>query len=150
VIIAAPLAYVLFSDTLCPEHRMWVQLLGSVAIVSAVASVVGLIRGWPVAPALTCVSAALGVVIGVIDMVHDPQRGALVAAGFAAAFLVSVLLLAGERQAQRWDRSVEASTPPTEVIQDLELALAEHDVIEDPATTSVTDEVEEPAATDRD
>jgi len=148
--IAAPLAYVLFTDTLCPEHRFWVQLFGTAAIVSAVASVVGLLRGWPIAPVLTCISAALGVVIGVIDMVHDPSRGALVAAGFAAAFLVSVLLLAGERHAQRWDRSVEGATPRTAAIEDLELALAEHDVVGEPAPTSVRDEVEEPAAIDRD
>ena len=62
----------LATDTLCPEHRMWVQTFGVVASVSAVCSIFGLAgqRFW--APLAALASALLGIAVGFIDAVHSP------------------------------------------------------------------------------
>ena len=63
------------TDTLCPEHRMWVQTFGVVASLSAVSSIFGLAsqRFW--APLAALASALLGIAVGFIDAVHSPTAG---------------------------------------------------------------------------
>ncbi|HZI44390.1 MAG TPA: hypothetical protein VFD53_04160, partial [Ilumatobacter sp.] len=67
----------LSTDALCPDHRLWVQTLGTVALVAAVWAIVGLVgqRSWAVLAALA--SALFGIAVGVIDMVHSQTRGAI-------------------------------------------------------------------------
>ena len=44
-VVGVTFAGVLASDTLCPEHRVWVQALALVGFVAIGASVVSLVRG---------------------------------------------------------------------------------------------------------
>ncbi len=97
------------TDALCPEHRAWVQGLAGLAVVGIVASIVGLVRGWPSAGLLTLLSAGAGVAIGFLDAAHDPTRGRMIALAFGVvAVLASWLAFRGLRLL-RWDRSVAAS-----------------------------------------
>lgn len=96
----------LAADVLCPEHRAWVDGIAGVSTVAAVSAVVGLLRGWASAP-LLAVSATLGgVAIGVIDAVHDPARGRLIALLFAGLALASLALVASNVRLWRWQRTV--------------------------------------------
>ena len=52
---------IMSSDTLCPEHRLWVLLLGGASLIAAGAAIVGLIDGWAGAPLLALASALGGV-----------------------------------------------------------------------------------------
>jgi hypothetical protein len=93
------------TDTLCPEHRAWVQLIGTVALVTIVCAVVGLLRGWAGAPVLASAAALGGVAMGLLDAVHDPTRGRLIAVGFGAVAVgASVVALRLVRGAW-WERS---------------------------------------------
>ncbi len=105
---------ILFTDTLCPEHRAWVQSLAALAFVGVVASIVGLLRGWASAPLLTVVSAALGSVIGLIDAVHAPLRGGFIAAGFAVAVVSSAWLALRQVPLLSWDRRLRRQTATPE------------------------------------
>lgn len=76
------------TDTLCPEHRFWVQVMATVALVGSVAAVYGLLtRCWWALP-ITMGVAVIGVAIGLLDAVHDPTRGALIAIAFALVGLL--------------------------------------------------------------
>src|SRR3954453_22541188 len=70
---------VLFTDTLCAEHRAWVEGLATVALAGIVVAIVGLLRDWAGPQIIPAVSASLGVSMGLIDAVHSPPRGRLVA-----------------------------------------------------------------------
>ena len=116
VVLGVTFVGLLTSDTLCPDHRLWVQALAGAAFVAQGGALVALCRGWAVAPLLTLAASSAGVSIGLLDAVHDPSRGRLVAAGFAVAALLSAV--AGWRQHRlgRWDGggvslAVEASPP---------------------------------------
>ena len=82
----------LSADSLCPDHRAWVQGLGVAAFLAAIASVVGLARGWGFAPALTVLAATAGVAIGLLDAVHEPTRGRLLALAFGAVGLAAAVV----------------------------------------------------------
>lgn len=96
------------TDALCPEHRMWVQVLGALATLGAVTSVVGVVRSWSVVPYLVLASSALGVAIGVIDAAHAPVRGAVVMACFVAAMLLGTWMTTRELTARRWASRLRA------------------------------------------
>lgn len=103
---------ILFTDTLCPEHRMWVQTLASAALIGVVCSIVGLLRGWAGAPLLTMGSAALGGAIGLIDAVHAPLRGGFIAAAFVVALVLSTWLTVRQLPLLRWDRALRQAMSP--------------------------------------
>ena len=109
-LLAGAMSVVLFgimsSDTLCPEHRTWVLALGSASLIAAGTAVVGLIDGWGGAPLLALASALGGVGIGLIDAIHAPTRGRLIALGFVVAFTLACALVWAQRRQRRWDRSV--------------------------------------------
>jgi hypothetical protein len=94
------------TDKLCPEHRAWVQALGSVAMIGVLVAAIGLFRQWAVAPFLTLVSSLAGVGIGFIDAVHSPTRGQLIAIAFAAVSVGALWLALRQVPLIRWDRSV--------------------------------------------
>jgi hypothetical protein len=104
--LTAVLGVLLFSDTLCPEHRAWVQVLGLISIVAAGTSLVGIIRGSSWAPMGTVAAACGGVGIGLIDAVHAPGRGWLVAGLFALAAAGAAVLAARQLALARWERRV--------------------------------------------
>lgn len=101
-------AVLLATDALCPEHRTWVQVLGALAILSAVTSVLGVIKGWVAVPYLVLVSSALGVGIGLIDTAHEPVRGSVVVACFVAAMLLGTWMASRELAALRWARRLRS------------------------------------------
>lgn len=100
------------ADTLCPEHRAWVQALGTVGFTGTVLAIIGLLRGWAAAPLLTLAAATSGVVIGLIDALHSPTRGRLVAAGFAIVCLGAIVLALKAMSLRLWDRSLRRSLRP--------------------------------------
>jgi cytochrome c biogenesis protein CcdA len=124
----------LATDALCPEHRAWVQVLAGTALIGTGAAVVGLLRGWAVAPLLTLAVASCGVAIGGLDAVHDPTRGTLLVVAFGLVTLASCWL--GLRQARlvRWERAVKADLAPADI------SLASND-----AATADTPAGDEPA-----
>ena len=100
---------VLSSDTLCPEHRAWVQTLAGVAFFGVVAALVALWRGWAAGPLLTLFASSAGIAIGFLDAVHSPTRGTLVAVGFAAATMLAGVMAWRAWRLARWDRVATAS-----------------------------------------
>jgi hypothetical protein len=102
----------LATDTLCPEHRAWVMTLGTAGVIGTVAAIVGLVRGWAVAPYLTLAVTFAGISIGVIDAIHDPTRGRLIALGFGACALLAAALTAGTVPLALWDRRVRRQLRP--------------------------------------
>jgi len=103
---------IMSSDTLCPEHRAWVLLLGGASLIAAGVAIVGLIDGWAGAPLLALASALGGVGIGLIDAVHNPSRGRLIALGFGVAFAMACGLVWRQARQRRWDRSVARALRP--------------------------------------
>lgn len=104
-ILAVVFAGLIFSDSLCPEHRAWVQGLGAVALLGTATAIVGLVRGWAGAPVITVISAACGVAIGVIDMAHDPSRGQMVATAFTVVLLGAFFLCVRQLLLTKWEHT---------------------------------------------
>ena len=88
---------------LCPDHRAWVHALSAVAAIGTVVAVIGLLRGWALAPVVTIVSAACGVGIGFVDAVHDPQRGAFITVAFATVTVIATIMAVQQVLAASWD-----------------------------------------------
>jgi hypothetical protein len=97
---------ILFTDLLCPEHRFWVQALGSIAVFGAVVTAIGLARGWASAAFLALPTTVCGVAIGLIDSVHAAERGSIVAVAFAVLSVGAAWLMWRQAQLFLWDRSV--------------------------------------------
>ena len=110
--LAVVFAGILSSDTLCPEHRLWVLLIGGASLIAAGTALIGLIDGWAGAPLLAMLSALGGIGVGVIDAVHAPTRGRLVAIGFGLVFVGASWLVWRQQRQRRWDRQVEAALRP--------------------------------------
>ena len=103
---------VLGTDSLCPEHRVMVQAFAQLALVGIIVSIVGLLRGWALAPFTTLASALAGVAIGVLDAAHDPSRGRLLALGFGVVAAGAAIVAARQVALIRWDRAVQADVAP--------------------------------------
>jgi hypothetical protein len=110
--LAVVFAGILSSDTLCPEHQLWVLHIGGGALIAAGTALIGLIDGWAGAPLLAMLSALGGIGVGVIDAVHAPTRGRLVAIGFGLVFVGASWLVWHQQRQLRWDRRVQASLRP--------------------------------------
>ena len=110
--LGAVLVGMLSTDALCPDHRAWVQALGSVALLGVIVAIVGLVRRSAIALPTTLVTAGLGVVIGFIDAVHDPTRGHLIAMGFGLAGVASAWMAFRQLRLLRWERRVYAGLAP--------------------------------------
>jgi hypothetical protein len=106
---------VMFTDTLCPEHRAWVNSLAVVALASSVVAIVGLLRDWAGATLVTTFAASLGVSMGLIDTIHSPTRGRFVALAFGVVTVVAALLSTHALRSWRWDRRMRAALRPLEV-----------------------------------
>jgi hypothetical protein len=102
---------VMFSDTLCPEHRAWVITLAGLAFAGIISAFVGLVRGWGVAPLLTVAASLAGVGIGLLDTVHSPTRGRLVALAFAVATVLAAYVSWRAHRLGRWDRAQAPAAP---------------------------------------
>lgn len=100
------------SDTLCPEHRAWVEVLAGAGFFAIVGSLVALVRGSAVAPLLALAASSLGLAIGVLDAAHSPTRGRLVAVGFGVALALAAMVSLRAARLHRWDREVAADLRP--------------------------------------
>src|ERR687897_318720 len=102
------------TDALCPDHRLWVQSLGTVALVASVWAIVGLIgqRAWAVLAALA--SALFGIAVGVIDMVHSPTRGAILSIVFAVVALGVLVAAVPVLRSALWMRRAERQLAPVD------------------------------------
>lgn len=103
ITLAVVVSGILVTDTLCPDHRLWVQALATVSITAAIASVVQIMRAQASAGLFALFASLSGVAIGLIDAVHAPSRGRLVAAGFALAAVASAGIALRIRALRRWD-----------------------------------------------
>ena len=128
--LVAVFSTILFTDTLCPEHRIWVQVLGSAALIGTIITGVGLLRGWATAPALAVFVTSCGMVIGLIDSVHAAERGRVIVVAFGALWVGSLVLVYRAMRLLSWDRHVRRSmagsapdahddrTPPVDLVAD--------------------------------
>lgn len=107
-LIAVALTVVIATDSLCPEHRMWVQALGLVAIGASGAAVVGVLRSWSAVPWLVLTGSVFGAAIGAIDAAHAPVRGTIVTFCFIGAFAIGIWLARQDAAARRWVRELGA------------------------------------------
>lgn len=107
------------TDALCPDHRLWVQSLGTVALVAAVTAVVGLIghRAW--APVAALASALFGIAVGFIDMVHSPTRGAVLAIAFAVVAVAVLVAAVPQLRSALWFRRAQRQLAPVDVEAEL-------------------------------
>lgn len=92
-------------DTLCPEHRMWVQALATGALFSSILAIAGLVKQRSWAALFALLSATCGISIGIIDAIHDPTRGALIAVAFTALAAVLVMTVVRQYQSASWARA---------------------------------------------
>lgn len=104
----------LFTDTLCPEHRAWVSGLALTALFGAIVAVVGLFRDWAGAAVITTLTAGLGVSIGLIDTIHSPTRGRFIALTFGVITVAAAMLCTQYVRILRWDRKVRRELHPLE------------------------------------
>jgi hypothetical protein len=119
VILASTLAVVLTGlmsyDPLCAEHRSWVVLLSVLGVVGTAAAIVGLVQARALAPLLTVFVSLTGVSIGLIDAVHDPSRGRLIAVAFGLTAVLGAALTARALPLALWDRRVLRRLAPAPV-----------------------------------
>jgi hypothetical protein len=102
------------TDALCPDHRLWVQSLGTVALAAAVWAIVGLIgqRSWAVLAALA--SALFGIAVGFIDMVHSATRGAILSIAFAVVAVGVLVAAVPVLRSALWLRRAERQLAPVD------------------------------------
>jgi hypothetical protein len=107
------------TDALCPDHRLWVQTLGTVALVAAVTAVVGLVghRAW--APVAALASALFGIAVGFIDMVHSPTRGGVLAISFAVVAVAVLVAAVPQLRSALWLRRAQQQLAPVDVEAEL-------------------------------
>jgi hypothetical protein len=132
VVLGCALGVILFTDSLCPEHRLWVRLLGAVGVAVSLAAFAALVRGSAAAPVLTLAGAVAGVGIGALDALHAPLRGSLVLFGFLALTLMTAWPLWLEWMGARWARRVASEMPSSSQVP---LVEANVDVVADPPPT---------------
>ena len=107
-VLGATFFGVISTDTLCEEHRVLVEALATVAMICLPVALVGLWRGWAAAPVITLAASVLGISMGLIDAIHSPTRGALVAIGFGMATTLAALATVRSFQLSRWERDARA------------------------------------------
>jgi hypothetical protein len=108
------LGVILFSDTLCPEHRAWVQVLGTVGIAVSIAAFVALMRNSASGPVLTLAGAVAGIGIGALDALHSPLRGGVVLGAFSLLAIMTAWPLFVEARAAAWTHRVTRELRPVD------------------------------------
>jgi len=113
-LLGSTLGVILFSDTLCPEHRAWVQLLGTVGVAVSAAAFVALLRNSASGPVLTLAGAVAGIGIGGLDAMHAPLRGSIVLVAFSLLAIMTAWPLFVEARAAAWNHRVERDLHPVD------------------------------------
>lgn len=130
------------TDALCPDHRLWVQTLATVALVGSVAAIVGLFTGRSWAPLMALGSALVGIAIGFVDAVHDPTRGALISLAFTFVGAMLVIVWVPQLRSALWprraarDMHVETSKDVTTPTSNRSLVIDSRDVPANPAAVA--------------
>ena len=90
----------LTADEVCPEHSLLIDIVACFAMVLTVIAIVAALRSSVMAAPLVLAASACGLVIGVVDALHEVTRSRVVAIAFAiAAARVRVLGRAVGRRA---------------------------------------------------
>lgn len=120
VILACVLGATLFgmmaADTMCPEHRAWAMAIASAALLTVPVAAVASWRGWASGPRLTAVAGVLGVATGVLDTIHAPMRGVVVASIFALIAIAACVLSVITHRALRWDPDARPVEPMDDLV----------------------------------
>lgn len=137
--LGAVLIGMLSTNTLCPEHRSWVMTLGLLGIAGTGVSIFALVQRWAIAPVLTLIVALDGIAIGLIDAIHDANRGHLIALAFGFSALMAIALTVSSVPLSVWDRRVRRSlvSPPIPAVTPDSPAPASADAPEADATPTV-------------
>ncbi len=112
VTMGVALGAIIGGDSLCPEHRLWIRLVGVIGIAATGAAVVSALRGGAASIRLSLAASVSGMFIGAIDAEHAHTRGLFVFAGFFVAFLLTLVGSRRERAGARWADRVEAGLRP--------------------------------------
>jgi hypothetical protein len=111
-VLGAALGVILFSDTLCPEHRAWVLALGTIGIALSIAAFAALLRNSASGPVLALAGAVAGIGIGALDALHAPLRGSFVLGAFVVLALMTAWPLWVEARAAAWTHRVAHELRP--------------------------------------
>lgn len=114
-VVGITLVGLLSSDTLCPDHRAWVEALAGIGFLAIVGSLIALVRGSATAPLLTLLASSLGVTIGLLDAAHSATRGRLIALGFGVALVLAAMASLRAARLRHWDQQVAANLRPVDV-----------------------------------
>jgi hypothetical protein len=94
------------ADDVCPEHSLLIDLVGSAALVLTVLAIVAALRSSVMAAPLVLAASTFGVVIGVVDALHDVTRSRLIAIGFAVAAVAAAFSAVQAVGLRLWERRV--------------------------------------------
>jgi hypothetical protein len=111
-IAGCALGVILFTDTLCPEHRAWVLALGTVGVALSISAFVALLRNSASGPVLALAGAVAGIGIGGFDALHAPLRGSIILGAFTLLALMSAWPLYVEARAAAWNHRVARELQP--------------------------------------
>jgi hypothetical protein len=127
VVMGATFAGVMADDTLCPDHRVWVQAFAIVAVTAIAGALVAVFRGSAAAPVLALVASFVGVGIGLIELAHNTARGTLIAVGFAFAGLFAAGMVWRASRVARWEEDELASAADITVPEGVDQAVPVQD-----------------------
>jgi hypothetical protein len=113
-VLGCALGVILFTDTLCPEHRAWVLALGSIGVALSIAAFVALLRNSASGPILALAGAVAGIGIGGFDALHSPLRGSFILGAFALLAIMSAWPLWVEARAAAWTHRVGHELQPVD------------------------------------
>jgi hypothetical protein len=113
-VLGSALGVILFTDTLCPEHRAWVLALGSIGVALSIAAFVALLRNSASGPILALAGAVAGIGIGGFDTLHSPLRGSFILGAFTLLAVMTAWPLWVEARAAAWTRRVADDLRPVD------------------------------------
>jgi hypothetical protein len=94
------------ADQVCPEHSLLIEIVASFAIVLTVIAIVAALRSSVMAAPLVLAASACGLVIAVVDALHDVTRSRLIAIAFAIAAVASGFSALQSVGLRLWERRV--------------------------------------------
>jgi hypothetical protein len=107
----------LVTDTLCPEHRALVMVLGVVVLAGSFACGVALLMNRPFAPVLALIPALAGVTIGFVDALHDLTRGRVISLAFGVAAVGAAVLSFQAMRTAVWARRIARDMRPLDEVE---------------------------------
>ena len=96
----------LTAGEVCPEHSLLIDIVASFAIVLTVLAVVSALRSSVMAAPLVLAASGCGLVIAVVDALHDVTRSRVVAIAFAVAAVASGFSAVQSVGVRLWERRV--------------------------------------------